>query len=157
MVSCMKVCLGGTFSSLHKGHKTLLRKAFQVAGPDGLVFIGVTSSAMAKKKGITASFNNRKQVIEQFLSAEKVLTQALIKPLKDAYGPALDGDFDAIVVSPETRSTAEEINEKRRKLRKKPLRIVVVPFVLSDDRKPISSSRIRQGEIDEKGTLLPQE
>jgi pantetheine-phosphate adenylyltransferase len=157
MVSYMRVCLGGTFYPLHKGHKILLKKAFQVAGANGSVFIGVTSAAMAKKKGKLASFEKRKQSIEQFLSEENVLEQATIQPLSNKFGPTLKGDFDAIVVSPETKPTAEEINKKRKQLGKKPLQIVVIPFVLSEDNQPISSSRIRRKEIDENGTMLKQE
>jgi cytidyltransferase-like protein len=154
MVAYMNVCLGGTFFPLHKGHKVLLKKAFQVAGPKGSVFIGITSTAMAKKKGTFASFEKRKKIIEQFLSDKKVLKQAIIQPISDKFGPTLQGDFDAIVVSPETKPTAEEINRGRKLLGKKPLRIIVIPFVLSEDRKPISSSRIRQKEIDENGIML---
>lgn len=154
MVPCMRVCLGGTFSSLHKGHKTLLTKAFQIAGSDGSVLIGVTSAAIAKKKGIHASFKTRKQSIERFLSEEHIRTQVEIIPLSDPFGPTLERDFDAIVVSPETKSTAETINEQRRLFGKKPLRIVVVPLVLAEDNQPIRSSRIRRREIDENGYML---
>jgi pantetheine-phosphate adenylyltransferase len=157
MVTYMRVCLGGTFYPLHKGHKLLLKKAFQVAGVKGSVFIGVTSAAMAKKKGELASFEKRKESIEQFLAEEDVLSQATIQPLSNKFGPTLKGDFDAIVVSPETKPTAEEINKKRKQLGKKPLQIVVIPFVLSEDDQPISSSRIRRKEIDENGALLKQE
>jgi len=157
MVSYMRVCLGGTFYPLHKGHKILLKKAFQVAGAKGSVFIGVTSAAMAKKKGKITSFEKRKQSIEQFLVEENVQEQTTIQPLSNKFGPTLEGDFDAIVVSPETKPTAEEINKKRKQLGKKPLQIVVIPFVLSEDNQPISSSRIRLKEIDENGTLLKQE
>jgi pantetheine-phosphate adenylyltransferase len=157
MVSYMRVCLGGTFYPLHKGHKILLKKAFQVAGAKGSVFIGVTSAAMAKKKGKITSFEKRQQSIEQFLAEENILKQATIQPLSNKFGPTLKGDFDAIVVSPETKPTAEEINKKRKQLGKKPLQIVVIPFVLSEDNQPISSSRIRLKEIDENGTLLKQE
>jgi pantetheine-phosphate adenylyltransferase len=150
----MNVCLGGTFYPFHKGHKVLLKKAFQVAGAQGSVFIGVTSAAMVKKKGKFASFEKRKQLIEQFLTEENVLEQVTIQPLSNKFGPTLKGDFDAIVVSPETKPTAEEINKKRTQLRKKPLQIVVIPFVLSEDNQPISSSRIRRKEIDENGTML---
>jgi pantetheine-phosphate adenylyltransferase len=157
MVTCMNVCLGGTFYPLHKGHKILLEKAFQIAGPKGSVFIGVTSTEMAKKKGELASFEKRKKIIEQFLSEQNVLKQAIVQPISDKFGPTLQGDFDAIVVSPETKPTAEEINKKRNLLGKKSLQIIVIPFVLSEDRKPISSSRIRQKEIDENGITLKQE
>jgi pantetheine-phosphate adenylyltransferase len=157
MVTCMNICLGGTFYPLHKGHKTLLRKAFQVAGTKGSVFIGVTSASMVKKKKEIASFESRKQSIEQFLAEENVIRRAIIQPLFNKFGPTLNGDFDAIVVSPETQSTAEEINVRRRVLGKKPLQIIVIPFVLSVDGKPISSSRIRRKEIDENGTVLKQE
>ena len=154
MVTRMNVCLGGTFYPLHKGHKALLKKAFQVAGANGSVFIGMTSAAMAKKKGELASFEKRKQSIEQFLAEENVLRQAIIQPLSNKFGPTLKRDFDAIVVSPDTRPTAEEISRKRKALGKKPLQIIVISFVLSEDGKPISSSRIRRKEIDENGTLL---
>jgi len=153
----MHVCVGGTFYPLHKGHKVILKKAFQVAGAKGSVFIGVTSAAMAKKKGKLPSFQKRKQSIEQFLVEENVQKQATIQPLSNKFGPTLEGDFDAIVVSPETKPTAEEINKKRKQFGKKPLQIVVIPFVLSEDNQPISSSRIRRKEIDENGTILKQE
>jgi len=157
MVTRMNVCLGGTFYPLHEGHKALLKKAFQVAGPKGSVFIGVTSVWMTKKKKGTASFEKRKQSIEYFLAEEKVIGQVSIQPLFNKFGPTLKGDFDAIVVSPETQPTAEEINKMRKFRGKKPLQIIVIPFVLSEDGKPISSTRIRQKEIDEKGTMLKEE
>jgi pantetheine-phosphate adenylyltransferase len=153
----MKVCLGGTFHPLHKGHKELLRKAFQVAGPEGSVFIGLTSPTMIKKKGKLVSFGKRKESIVQFLAEENVLEQATIQPLFNKFGPTLEGDFDAIVVSPETKPSAEEINRKRTHLGKTPLQIIVIPFVLSDDETPISSSRIRRKEIDENGTIVKRD
>lgn len=153
----MKVCLGGTFYPLHKGHQQLLRKAFQVAGPQGFVFIGVTTSAMAKKKGPIASFEKRKAILMQFIQEERVFPKVSIQPLTDKYGPALYDDFDAIVVSPETEKTAEEMNRKRIQHGKQPLQIFVIPFVLSEDGKPISSTRIRHKEIDENGRKIQQD
>ena len=46
----MKVCVGGTFNYLHKGHRDLISKAFEIAGKDGSVLIGLTSEEMAKYK-----------------------------------------------------------------------------------------------------------
>jgi len=155
MVTRMNVCLGGTFYPLHKGHKKLLKKAIELARVNGSIFIGITSDRMTEKKGRIASFEKRKKSIEQFLSEEG--KRAIIQSITDKFGPSIDGDYDAIVVSPETKPTADEINKKRKQLGKKPLRIVVIPFVLSEDNQPISSSRIRLKEIDENGTLLKQE
>jgi pantetheine-phosphate adenylyltransferase len=153
----MNVCLGGTFDLFHKGHMVLLKKAFQVAGPNGFVFIGITSDSIAKKKGGIHSFTERKQTIEQFLSKEGKNQRYSIKVLNDQFGPSIEEDFDAIVVSQETKQTTKEINKKRKNLGKKPLQIVVIPFVLADDSKPISSSRIRKKEIDAQGALLRKE
>lgn len=150
----MKVCLGGTFYPLHEGHKELLRKAFQIAGPNGTVFIGLTSQSMIKKEGKIASYQRRKHSLMRFLSELHGLKQATIQPIRTKYGPTIEGDFEAIIVSPETESTAEEINRKRRVLGKAPLQIIMIPYILSKDGTPISSTRIRRKEIDEKGTIL---
>lgn len=154
MVGSMNVCLGGTFHPFHKGHKELIRKALQIAGPAGTVFIGITSSDMIKKKGRLVSYEHRKKIIEEFLEQEHALKQSTIEKLTNKFGPTPEGDFDAIVVSPETRPTAEEINKKRIQHGKKPLQIISIPFVLAEDEKPISSTRIRKKEIDENGELL---
>ena len=86
-----------------------------------------------------------------------MIQQVVLTPIQDKYGPSVEEKFDAIVVSPETKPTAEEINEKRRQRGKKPLQIIVVPYVLAKDGHPINSTRIRNGEIDEHGTLLEKE
>ncbi len=75
--------------------------------------------------------------------------------LDDAYGTTVfDDEFDAIVVSEETEPVAVEINEIRDSKGMSPLDIVVVSFVLADDGHPISSTRIRSGEINKKGNIL---
>jgi pantetheine-phosphate adenylyltransferase len=153
----MNICVGGTFYPFHKGHKTLLRKACEVAGSSGSVFIGLTSDQMAQKKGKIASFPQRKKIIQGFLAQEGCTPHVTIQPLFDPYGPSVIGEFDAIVVSPETKVVAEEINSKRREKGKKPLEIIVIPFVLAEDGRPISSTRIRNKEIDENGVVLKEE
>ena len=76
-------------------------------------------------------------------------------PLNDPYGTTIhDEDFDAIVVSEETEPTAVKINEIRVSKGMKPLDIVVVSFVLAYDGNPISSTRIRSGEINQNGNVI---
>ncbi len=150
----MNVCIGGTFNPLHKGHKILIKKALEKAGEDGLVFIGITIGEMTKTKSDVKSFDERKQAIDQYLREEGLTEKVKILPIHDRFGPSIEGDFDAIVVSPETITTSREINKERKKRDKKPLKIIKVPFVLAEDGKPISSTRIRNGEIDENGKLI---
>jgi pantetheine-phosphate adenylyltransferase len=150
----MNVCLGGTFDPFHKGHEALLRKAFEAAGPLGTVYIGITSDVLTKRKGEVHSFIERKQSVERFLQKEGWKERSRIRLLTDKYGPTIGGDFDAIVVTEETKPTADEINVQRQQIGKKPLQVIVIPFVLAGDSQPISSSRIRRGEIDVQGTVL---
>lgn len=150
----MRVCIGGTFNPLHDGHKMLIRTACKLAGLNGSVYIGITSGNNFSKKDMVPSFYKRKKIIQHYLSEEKINTTVCIRPLKDKFGPSITKDFDAIVVSPETKKTAEEINIIRMQRKKKPLQIIEIPFVLADDHKPISSTRIRKGEIDNRGCLL---
>jgi pantetheine-phosphate adenylyltransferase len=153
----MKVCLGGTFDILHEGHKRLIATACDLAGPSGNVVIGLTKGSLALKRRRTNPYQQRKKAIEKFLSEKETIPQVDITPIQDKYGPSVEQDFDAIVVSPETKPIAEEINEKRARNGKKQLQIVVVPFVLAQNGRPISSTLIRAGEIDENGTLLRKE
>ena len=150
----MKVCIGGTFYPFHKGHKFLIRKALELAGERGFVFIGITDGEIIKNKEDVSSFEEREKTIEQFLAEVKSSRTVIIQPIYDKFGPSVEEDFDAIVVSPETIATAEEINKERKKLQKKPLKIVQISFVIADDNLPISSTRIRRREINENGRIL---
>ena len=150
----MKVCIGGTFNILHNGHKLLINKAIETAGPKGSLFIGLTSMEFVQNKKNLKTYEERKNNLEKYLSEKKFLDRFTIKPISDKYGPTIDDDFDAIVVSPETIKAAEEINDKRHEKGKKPLKIVKINFVLAKDGLPISSSRINNKEIDENGKIL---
>jgi len=149
----MRVCIGGTFEFLHKGHKKLIDKAFEIAGKNGFVFIGLTTNKITKRKKI-GKINERQKKLQEYLLEKGLFNQVLIKPISDKYGPSIEGDFDAIVVSPETFETANEINIKRIENGKKPLKIIKIHFVLAQDGKLISSTRISRGEIDKNGNVI---
>ncbi|PIS39729.1 MAG: phosphopantetheine adenylyltransferase [Candidatus Nealsonbacteria bacterium CG08_land_8_20_14_0_20_38_20] len=151
-----RVVIGGTFETLHKGHWALFKRAFGL----GEVFIGLTSDQMAKKhkKRKVKDFKERKKELNDFIKKKFPTEAATIKPrivkIEDKFGPALKGEFDYIVVSPETYKTAILLNEERKKTGKKSLKIIKINFVLAEDGKPISDSRILKGEIDRQGKLL---
>jgi pantetheine-phosphate adenylyltransferase len=153
----MRVCIGGTFNILHKGHKLLIDKAFEVAGLKGYVFIGITTGDILTGKKDVKSTIERRKSIEKYLAKKGFINRAVIEPIEDKYGPSVKKEFDAIIVSPETKNTAEDINKKRKELKKKPLKIIQIPFVLSENGLPISSSRIKKKEIDEYGNILKRD
>ena len=144
-----KVAVGGTFDKFHDGHKKLLSTAFELGRE---IEIGVTSDAFGGLKGDIDSCKVRMGNLKAFFSDK---SNFVVVPLEDPYGTTIyDGDFDAIVVSEETEPTAVEINEIRVSKGMKPMDIVVVSFVLAYDGTPISSTRIRSGEINQSGNFI---
>lgn len=143
-----KVAVGGTFDILHKGHQALLKKAFEL----GEVTIGLSSDKFAKKlkRKILNNFKERKRNLEEFLRSNFGKEAKIVK-IEDIFGETLKKDFDYLVVSEETFKNACQINKKRKKLGKKEIEIVKIETVLAEDGRPISSTRIRDGEIDQEG------
>ncbi|MHC1584733.1 MAG: phosphopantetheine adenylyltransferase [Candidatus Syntropharchaeia archaeon] len=149
----MKVAIGGTFEPLHDGHKALLKKVFELSEGDEIV-IGLTSDEMARTRYRTVlSYRVRAENIRQYMLREYKVKVRTVE-LNDRYGITLDEDIDYIVISPETYPVAKKINELRRERGKKPIKIVRVNHVLAKDGKIISSTRIKNGEIDKHGNPL---
>ncbi len=151
----MKVMVGGTFDPLHDGHKRLLTRSFELAGPDGYVVIGLTTDTFARHKVHPIhEFSERKADLESFIAGKNYPARWVIEPLNDRYGSAIDADFDAIVVSEETLPVAVEINKVRREKKKRKVDIHQITCVLAEDGRWISSTRIWRGEIDVHGHLI---
>lgn len=148
------VAVGGTFDILHPGHRKLLSRAFSLGDR---VLIGVTSNIMASSLGKNhpiRPFALRVGDVKDFLKERNWLTRARIVRINDPYGPAVKRkSLHAIVVTPPTKSNAEKINRIRRRNGLRILHIYVVGLVNAQDGKPISATRIRQGEIDSRGRL----
>ena len=148
------VATGGTFDRLHEGHKALLSKSFE-AGEK--VVIGVTSDAFALKEGKRPeqSYRERVKALRDYIRHEFPSHPYLISKLDDYFGPGIaSGEVEAIVVSSETAKRVDLANRLRAAKGFPPLEVITVSFVLARDGKPISSTRIRAGQIDETGRVL---
>ncbi len=145
-----KTIVGGTFDHFHKGHKALLEKAFET----GNVSIGLTSDKMAeeRKNRKVQSYKERENILRDFAKSNDC--EVDIRKIEDSFGFGLEKDFKNIVVSKETRSTALEMNKEREKTGKEVLNIIEVELIPAEDGKPISSTRIFNGEIDQEGNII---
>jgi cytidyltransferase-like protein len=149
------VAMAGTFDVLHRGHRRLLKQAFTIGRR---VMIGVTTDAFARslhKPHKLDPYIERKKELERLLSRWGLRSRAEIIPIFDRFGPAIrDGDIEALVVSRRTMKTAREINEKRTAKGLRPIVIDPIDLILAEDKRPISSTRIRRGRIDREGKLV---
>ncbi len=140
---------------LHRGHRRLLKRAFILGRR---VMVGITSDEFAKtlhKPHKLDSYAIRKRDLELLLSRWGVLSRAKIVPLTDRYGPTIQlPRIQALIVSRRTLKTAYEINAKRKARGLKPLIIAPIDLIMAEDRRPISSTRIRRGRIDREGRLI---
>jgi pantetheine-phosphate adenylyltransferase len=150
-----KVAVGGTFDEFHRGHKVLLMKAFEVGEH---VLIGLCSDEFVRKMGkphVTAPYEERLKELRAFLQTLGLIEKAEIVPLDDPYGNTLaDTCIEALIVSEETEKTAIKINQKRSRAGLPQLDIITISMVPAENCTPISTTRIREGEIDREGHLL---
>ncbi len=148
------IATGGTFDILHKGHYSLLQKAFEVGKQ---VIIGISSDhyASIKKKKITNEYSIRLKNLKRFIEDKFNKSNYSIYELNDFYGPTvLTKDVQAIVTTEGTKENCIKINDLRKSKGMPQLEIIVVPLVKGQDGKVISSTRIREGEIDINGNKL---
>jgi pantetheine-phosphate adenylyltransferase len=119
------------------------------------VDIGITSDDMIEEKlgdEPEDTFEERKKNIEDFLHSLKRFEDARFIEINDIYGNAVE-EGKSLLITPESRSNAEKINTRREEQGRKHLRIEVVEKLNAVNDEPISSTRIRSGEIDQNGLL----
>ena len=146
------VGVAGTFGPLHKGHKVLLRKAFEVGER---VLIALTTEAMLQRKTFKEKippYKTRVQQLSAFLNAEGYAGRYEIIPLDDPFGVAITlREQEGIVVSEDTIEGAEKINKIRSDRGLPLLKIYTIKLITDHAGSPISSTRIRKEEIDSEG------
>jgi cytidyltransferase-like protein len=164
------IFVAGTFDGLHAGHRFLLARAFQEAKK---VTIGLTSDLFVQKFKIfnlqfsmkisnfklkIRGYEERKKCLQQWLQMRPCEERFTIIPIDDPYEPASSiAQLDALVVTAQNKVRGGQINELRRGRGLPPLTLIEVPLVAAEDGKPISSTRLRNGEIDQDGTLVMPE
>ena len=147
------VATGGTFDIVHKGHLALLQKAFSVSSS---VIIGLTSDELAIKKGKKTlnDFDSRRKNLKSIIEKEFPNSQYEISKLDNDFGPAvLEKDVQALVTSQETSYQGENLNKLREERNMSSIETIVVPMILAGDGQRISTTRIRNSEIDSEGNL----
>ncbi|CAB4390182.1 unnamed protein product [Rhizophagus irregularis] len=129
------VAVGGTFDHLHAGHKILLTMTAWITGKR--LICGVTDDIMLRNKKFKEqleSIDTRITGVRQFLETIRRGLNYEVVPIYDAYGPTIiDAEIQAIVVSQETNSGANSINDERVKKGFQPLHISIIEVISSSN------------------------
>ncbi len=148
------IATGGTFDIIHRGHLTLLSAAFAISDK---VIIGLTSDELAEKKGKLSinKYEKRLENLTAVISKEFPNSSFQISKLDNDFGPAvLEKGVEALVVSDETSNQGVVLNQLRAEKKMPPVKIIAVPMFLAKDGTRISTTRIKNSEIDTEGNLL---
>lgn len=149
----MLAATGGTFDIIHRGHKALLSRAFFVSEA---VIIGLTSDEFALKrdKKLLNKYGTRFENLAGMIACDFPKSEFRISRLDSNFGPAvLERGVEALVVSDETMDQGRILNGMRSKMGMPPVEVVVVPMEMADDGRRISTTRIRNSEIDADGRI----
>ena len=140
--------VGGTFDRLHAGHRILIEKALSECTS---LEICLTSDSIAQTKDPRCeSWSVRGQKILDFL--DNSANRVSLHVLEDSDGPApWHQSATAIMCTPETRAGCDRINSERNRNGLSNLEVIVIEHLNAHDGNPISSSRIRSGEISTEG------
>ena len=147
------VAMGGTFDVIHAGHIALLNKSFSISSK---VIIGLSSDQLATKRGksLVNDYSKRLSSLNDVIEKNFPNSSYEISKLENDFGPAvIEGSVKALVVSEETGSKGVKLNDLRGERNLPPVEIVIVPMILAKDGKAISSTRIKNSEIDSNGNL----
>lgn len=141
------VGLGGSFDHLHEGHHELLRTAFKLGKKVGIALTTNKLHTGKEEEELIEPYNIRMQNLKLFITniLQKSEDQYEIMPLSEPFGIAItDISLQAHISSLETYKVAFKINEIRIERGLTPLVLIVIPLILNERGKKISSSEIRR-------------
>lgn len=141
--------IGGTFDRFHDGHARLIGRSLDSCAS---LEVWLTSDSSARSKDSRVlSWEERCQGIRDRMAPESP-ERISFGVLEDPYGPAPTHlEAGAIICTPETRPRCDAINSMRLQNQLQPLEVIEVQHLRAWDGGPLSSSRIRNGEIDRAG------
>lgn len=145
------IALGGTFDIIHIGHIELLKKGFSISEK---VIIGLTSDEFALKNGkkLLNNYEKRHSALKSLIEKKFQNSKFHIAKLENEFGPAvMEDDVEALVVSTEMQHKGNILNKIRIERNLSPVDVVSVSMVLGQDGERISTTRIRNNEIDSNG------
>lgn len=152
-----QLVIAGTFDHLHSGHKKLIEAACLNAN---FISCGLTEDCFAKKKSWSfamQSFKKRFLNLKKILHSKNLANRYKVSPIKDVYGFSyFNPELQAIIATKDSLSGVLQINKKRGQFSLKKLFPIIVKLVKASDRKRISSTRIRKGEINRQGLVYTQ-
>ncbi len=141
--------VGGTFDHFHDGHALLIREMLERCNRIE-VWLASDNRAQSKDPRILSWELRRSQLLDRF--ADRRSNRITISTLENDFGPAPSHDSaGAIACTKETKVNCENINHLRVQNHLDPLEVIEIPHVMAWDNNPISSTRIRRGEIDRSG------
>ena len=122
--------------------------------------LGLTTDRMLEYKSdrkLIQSYDERYAELTKFIQSEFDIERSSIFPIETTEGGADKmKDLDALIVSDEIGvvQNAFDINQMRIDNNLKRFHIIVVPRVRTKDGRPLSSSRLRRGEIYHEDELI---
>ena len=151
---------GGTYDRFHLGHIEEIRATFEYAKARNLqVAIFVKGDDLARTKGDVLPYGQRVADLREYLQ-ELGKENTIIIELNEQSFPywieylSSDRRVKATFVKYDASGATAYVNLLRGKMGLFPIDIISVDMIFAQDGRPISSTRIRAGEIDREGNTL---